>query len=136
MKNGLAFAVSLLVLVGAAPPALAVEYPVSVTFIVPTTVAEYPVPPVGIGTGLGIFCGLSANGGGFLGRSSTVIPLLTTKGKQNFSGAITVKVTLLRPAHTGDAYSCDLEASGRDALEIGKGYKPATSVLSARGTLP
>jgi hypothetical protein len=129
----LTFAATLLALVAAASPALAVDYPVSVTFIVPTTVTDFPLPPDGV-TALSVYCSVYAKAGGAkLGSTYTDIPVTTVNGKQNFSGSITVKVTLGAAAHTGDSYACDFGSSGGAP---GKGFKPATTILAVSGVLP
>jgi hypothetical protein len=133
MRNCFALAALIVALAGAAVPALATTYPTTATFIVPTAVSNYPVPPDGNG-GLSVYCSVMAqNGGALLGNGHTDIPVVVSSGAQNFSGNVKVTVTLTKVAQSGDKYQCDFGSNNGSPT---KGLKFATSVLASNGTLP
>jgi hypothetical protein len=113
---------------------MAVDYPTQVTFLVPYTIANYPVPPQGDDIPYYIICRIS-RGGSVLGVGISPLNNPTMGGGvRNAKATAVVLVQLQQVAHSLDQYSCSFEIAGQTGFT--KGYKPKTSILQASGALP
>jgi hypothetical protein len=117
-----------------AAPAEAVDYPTQVTFLVPYTIANYPIAPQGNDGPYYVTCRIT-RGSSVLGVG--IEPLnnpATAGGVRNAKATAVVVVPLQQVAHSLDQYSCSFEVVG--ATGFTKGYKPQTSILQVSGALP
>jgi len=113
---------------------MAVDYPVEITFLVPYTIANYPVPPEGDSPPFYIICRVT-RGSSVLGVGASPLANPTTSGGvRNAKATAVVIVPLQQAAHSNDQYSCSFEIAGETGFK--KGYKPKTSTLQVNGTLP